>query len=358
MINKTKVDKILVEDLKSLVDDSFFSNSFSNTTVLVTGATGLIGSQIVRTLVYFNLKKKANIRIIALVRDEIKARKTFSDILNQANIEFWIGDITHPLNQNVNVDYIFHGASATSSKYFVSNPVETLRVAIQGTSNILEFAKRASVKGIIYLSSLEVYGQVSSNAGFISESSYGYIDPLNVRSSYSEGKRIAECICCSYCKEYNIPVKIARLSQTFGAGVESTDNRVFAEFAKCVLKKKDIVLHTAGNTVRTYCYTKDAISGLFYILLRGNQGEAYNVTNMETAISIREMAQLVCDLYPDSKISVVYDTPKDVNAFGYNPEMVIKLDSHKLMELGWKPSVSLSEMFKRMIESMQYRYCE
>ena len=128
---------------------------------------------------------------------------------------------------------------------------------------------------------------------------------------------------------------------------------MFAEFARCAIEKRDIVLPTQGNTVRTYCYTTDAISALIYIALYGEVGAAYNVTNPDTACSIKEMAQLVCDIYPETGIQVVIDIPENVASFGYNPEMVIKLDSTRLEKLGWKAQVGIEEMFKRLIESMR-----
>ena len=164
---------------------------------------------------------------------------------------------------------------------------------------------------------------------------------------------MVECLCASYASEYEVPVKIARLSQTFGAGVEYEDGRVFAEFARCALEKKNIVLHTKGQTVRSYCYTKDAVAAMLLILLKGESGAAYNVTNMDTKISIADMAQLVCDTFPQAGIQVTFDMPKDVDSFGYNPEMVIALDSSRLMELGWKPTVDLREMFVRLAAGME-----
>ena len=345
-------DSVMQEDIEEIVKNDFLTESLKKTAVLVTGATGLIGSQIVKTLACFNRLQNTDIRILAMVRSIEKAERIFGDLLNRDDISLVIGDINTPFKVEENVDYIIHGASATSSKYFVSNPVETIQIAIDGTRNVLDMAKEKKVKGLVYLSSLEVYGMVDPEAGFIDENHYGYIDPLSVRSSYSEGKRMVECLCASYAAEYDIPVKIARLSQTFGAGVEYNDSRVFAEFARCVIEKRDIVLHTQGRTVRTYCYTRDAVEALLYILLKGKTGEAYNVTNMETVISIKDMAQLVKDLYPETNIEVKIAVTDDQKAFGYNPEMVIKLDTNKLMKLGWKPTVALPEMFKRMIRSI------
>lgn len=340
-------NRILIQDMEEIAGNQELYDSLRNSTVFVTGATGLIGSQIVRALACMNQMHGSGIRIVAMARNEEKAKKLFEE----SSILFYYGDINDPISYPGSVDYIVHGASATSSKYFVTHPVETIATALNGTKNILEFARKNKVKAMVYLSSLEVYGTPGAECGKIGEKDYGYLDPVSVRSSYSEGKRMAECMCAAYAAEYDVPVKMARLSQTFGPGVEYQDNRVFAEFARCAAEKRDIVLHTEGNTVRSYCYTKDAVSAILYILLKGGSGEAYNVTNMDTAVSIREMAKLVCGLYPESGIQVKIEIPDDVSSYGYNPEMVIRLDASKLQNLGWKATVGLSDMFLRMINS-------
>lgn len=347
-------DAILQEDLELLVQDSSIPfEQLKNKTVFVTGSTGLLGSQVVKALACSNRRLGTNIRILAFVRSQQKAQKVYGELLKRGDVQTVCGDISDTIVCGQPVDYVIHGASATSSRYFVSNPVETILTAVNGTRNVLAFAREKQVEGFLYLSSLEVYGTPASDAGLIDESYSGYIDPLSVRSSYSEGKRMVECLCASYASEYHVPVKIARLSQTFGAGVEYDDGRVFAEFARCALEKKDIVLHTEGKTVRSYCYTKDAVAAMLIILLKGESGAAYNVTNMDTQISIADMAQLVCDTYPESGIQVTFDMPEDVASFGYNPQMVIALDSSKLMALGWKPTVAMREMFTRLSSSMK-----
>ncbi len=348
-------DAIMQEDMEAIANSNLPIEQLTGKTVFITGATGLIGSQVVKALACINRLKSLNMKIIAYVRNEEKAKSVFGDLLDREDVCIRIGDVNSPVAIEDDVDYIIHGASATSSKYFVNNPVETIKTAIDGTTNILEFARTKKVAGMVYLSSLEVYGTPAPESGLISEKDYGYIDPMSVRSSYSEGKRMVECLCVSYAKEYEVPVKVARLSQTFGAGVEYNDGRVFAEFGRCAMEKKDIVLHTAGNTVRSYCYTKDAVSAILFILLKGEEGEAYNVTNMDTAISIRDMAELVCSINPDAGIKVTIDMPQDISSFGYNPEMVIRLDSSRLNELGWKASVDLPGMFTRMRKSIEER---
>ena len=347
-------DAVLQEDLEQLLQDGMVPfELLKNKTVFVTGATGLLGSQIIKALLCSNRVLGTNTRIFALVRSEQKAGQVFGGLLSRGDLQLVYGDVSKVPECAHDIDYVIHGASATSSRYFVTNPVETILTAVNGTANMLAFAKQKQAKGFLYLSSLEVYGTPSQDAGLIAESYSGYIDPLKVRSSYSEGKRMVECLCASYTAEYDVPVKIARLSQTFGAGVTYDDGRVFAEFARCALEKKDIVLHTKGQTVRSYCYTKDAVAAMLLILLKGEPGGAYNVTNMDTKISIAGMAQLVCDTFDKAGIQVTFDMPDDVESFGYNPEMVIALDSTKLASLGWKPTVGLKEMFTRLAASMK-----
>lgn len=353
-ILESPLDPVLQVDMESLVSNcADLLKKFQNKTVFVSGATGLLGSQLVKALLCGNRVLGVNCKVLALVRSRQKAERVFGKLTEREDLALVMGDIMSPICFEGSVDYIVHGASATSSRYFVSNPVETILTAVNGTVHMLEFAKAKQAEGFLYLSSLEVYGTPEADAGKIAESYSGYIDPLQVRSSYSEGKRMVECLCASYASEYKVPVKIARLSQTFGAGVEYEDGRVFAEFARCALEKKNIVLHTKGQTVRSYCYTKDAVAAMLLILASGESGAAYNVTNMDTKISIADMAQLVCDTFPQAGIQVTFDMPDDVASFGYNPEMVIALDSSRLMALGWKPTVDLKEMFLRLADSMK-----
>lgn len=352
------IDTVLREDItfcaetlkaKGLLDE------LSGKTVFITGATGLIGSQMVRALLEADRLYGAGIHVAAFLRNEQKAQKLFEDLLPCEELEFVVGDLSRPVEYDRPVDYIVHGASPTGSKFFVESPVETIQAALYGTDMLLQFARDKQVSGMVYLSSLEVYGVPDGTKETIGEKDYGYIDPMSVRSSYSEGKRLVECLCVSYASEYGVPVRVARLSQTFGAGVEYNDGRVFAEFARCLIEQKDIVLHTDGSTVRSYCYTADAVCALYTILVKGADGEAYNVTNMDTACSIREMAELVAGLEPEAGVSVRIEIPEDLASFGYNPQMVIRLDSARLEAIGYRPSVGMEDMFRRTIRSMRER---
>lgn len=344
-------DTVLQQDLDSFANNCQFKNELKGSTVLVTGATGLVGSQMVKSLACLNRTAGTGISIVAHVRSEEKAAAVFGTLLEREDISLLVCDVSRLSETDIKFDYIFHTASVTSSKIFVTKPVETLDTSIDGTRAALELAKKCGAKSMVYLSSMEAYGVTDPSLELITEKDLGYIDVLSVRSSYSEGKRICECLCASYASEYGVPVKIARLAQTFGAGVSFEDTRAFAQFAKSSLAGTDIVLHTFGNSMGNYCYTADAIKGLVTILFNGVNGEAYTVANESTAMKIKEVAQLTAEVLSNGKTKVVFDVPEDALKYGYAPDVTMHLTSEKLRKLGWKPEVDLPEMFRRLAES-------
>lgn len=337
---------VLEEDLKYIANYSLPYEEMKGTTVLVTGATGLIGVSIVRALVAIG-----DIKVIAHVRNREKAEEIYGALL-QKNVELYVDDITKEINVSEDIDYIFHCASITTSKTMIEKPVETICTSVEGTKNILELAKNKKSKSVIYVSSMEMYGAFNNLNHDVTEKDLGYVDNLKIRSNYPESKRLCENMCIAYMSEYNIPVKIARLAQTFGAGILPGENRVFAQFAKSAIKGKDIVLHTKGMSEGNYCYTRDCITGLLTILLKGKNGEAYNVSNPESHITIADMAYMVADKIAEGRIKVVFDIPSE-NKFGYAADTKMKLNSSKLQALGWKPEIGLEEAYKRMILDME-----
>lgn len=337
----------LLEDLKYIASyNDLPYEEMKNSTVLVTGATGLIGVSLVRALLAIG-----KIQVIAFVRNIEKAKKIYAETMT-SNLEFIVGDVTSKIQIDKSIDYIVHCASITTSKIMVERPVETLFTAIDGTRNVLELARDKRVRSVVYVSSMEMYGAFESEVHDVTENDLGFIDPLKVRSNYPESKRLCENMCVAYLSEYNVPVKIARLAQTFGAGILPDENRVFAQFARSVINQKDIVLHTKGHSEGNYCYIRDCVIGLLTILLKGKDGEAYNVSNPASHTTIAEMAKMVCEKIADGKIKVVFDIPES-NTFGYAADTKMKLNSDKLQSLGWKPEINLEESYRRMIRDMK-----
>ncbi|SFC87365.1 NAD-dependent epimerase/dehydratase family protein [Butyrivibrio sp. YAB3001] len=324
-----------------------------NKSIMITGATGMIGQNIVSYIRRLNEKKNAAITIIAHGRSEEKLKALYGEYLNEALFKTTIFDVTE-LQYDGPVDYIIHTASITGgSKQHLDYPMRTLGTAINGTRRVLDLAMDKHCQGVVFLSSLEVYGYTGNAEKNITETDGGYIDTMNPRSSYSEGKRISECMFTAYAKQYGLPAMVARLTASFGAGVSPKDNRVFAQFAKSILAGEDIILKSTGETVRDYCDAMDVAAALLTILAFGTPGQAYNVANMDTEISIRDLAQKFIDLYPEAGSKLVFDLKEDSAKFGYNPIMRNVLDSTKLMSLGWEPEYSIDDMIRHLVESLR-----
>lgn len=343
------VSRILQEDFLYLSQHYDFS-ALRGKSFFITGATGLLGKQFILFFDFLNCHQKFGISVFALVRDLEKAHKIFGK-KNLKNTYFIKGDVLSLPKISEPIDFIIHGASVTSSQAFVKNPVETIDVAVNGTKNILDQARVWHVKSVVYLSSMEVFG-VTDGKSIVKESDYGYIDILNTRSSYSESKRLCECLCASYAQEYGVPIKIARLTQTFGPGIAYNDTRVAAQFARAVIEKKDIVLKTEGKTKRPVLYTRDALSAILTVLLRGKNGESYTAANPETFMTIRETAELIIEKIAEKKIQLVFDIdiPKE---YAPNLNLNLNLNVDKLCALGWSPSVGIEDAYRNMIENMR-----
>ncbi len=338
------MDRVQLQDIREFVNSFLLADELCGSSFLITGATGLIGSSLIHCL----LALDRNIRIVAPVRNMQKANEMFEE--GTKSIELIECDLlSFDYNTIGSVDYIVHCAAPTSSKFFVEHPVETFDTIIKGTSVLLEYARNHPVKGFVYLSSLEVYGSISDDSQPITEDIQGYWDPMNVRSAYPLAKRAAENLCCSYAQQYGVPVNVARLTQTTGAGIAKDDNRVIAQFSRLAAEGHDIILHTTGEAARPYCYTTDAVSAILYILLRGEIGEAYNVANEKTYISARGMAEyLKEDFNPAINVRVELN-----NNMGYAPVTKLCLSAEKLMTLGWQPRYGLQEMFERLINYLK-----
>lgn len=308
---------------------------------IITGATGYIGSMLAERLLKEDKDVTAIVRNPERLKSSIRRKvKVFqADIVNQ--------EATSQITDFY--DCLIHCAAYTHSSYMISNPVEVAESIVNGTQNMLKLAVRCRVKSMVYLSSMEVYGKIDcSSDRRIGEDELGDLDISNIRSCYPMAKRMAENFCHLYYSEYGVPVKIARLAQTFGRGVPPGDKRVFAQFAESVRNNTDIVLHTKGNSVGNYCDIDDVIDAIIFLSKYGEPAQAYNIVNEANTMTIREMAELVSKKISGGKIKVTYDIPND-NRFGYAAETGLRLSGAKMKELGWESKTDLEEMYRRML---------
>ena len=330
------MNKYLEYDIKEIIKNKDFFTFLNEKTILVTGATGMIGSMLIKSIFAANSEYKLNIKVIGYVRDLKKAEFVFGKLYNCAE---FVTDM------NVKCDYIIHTISPTASKFFINYPVETIKSSVLSTIDALEVAKYNNAT-MVYLSSMEQYGIPYNEAEKMTEDKIGIINHLDVRSSYSESKRLCECLCISYSSEYSVNVKIVRLAQTFGAGESLSDNRMPMQFAKAVVEGRDIVLHTKGKAISNFVYLTDAVVGILMVLEHGISGEAYNVCNDKETQSVVEIAELVATQVANGEIKVKIEKKSDM---GYAPDTTMYLDSNKIMKLGWKAKVGMVDAYNRLI---------
>lgn len=322
-------------------------------TWLITGITGFVGGLFAKHLMSQPEYKEGKVRILGLVRDEEKAQKIFPGADGE-KLEFITADLcdgTAISGIEEPIDYIVHCAAATTSGYMVSNPVETADGIVLGTRYLLELARKKAVKSMVYVSSMEVYGQVKDNGHLRTEEELGEVSLSSRRSCYPLGKRMAENYCYAFFEEYGVPVKIARLAQCFGVGVRPEDNRVYMQFARAVMENRDIILKTPGRSYGNYCCSEDAVSATLLLLEKGENGEAYNVVNEANTMRICEMAELVAAQVAEGRIKVRIEA-EDASKTGYAPDTELRLSGEKLRALGWKPTKTLVEMYRDIMQEL------
>lgn len=348
VIDKLK-NPIICEDIEHIIQEPLDWCSFKDKTVLITGASGMIPSYILYTMLGLNDKYGCKIKVLALVRNEEKARRIFGSLLEREDIQLLVQDVSTPLEYNEGkIDYIFHGGSPARPSEHNAAPTSTIKANLLGTINLLDLAVKHQSEAFVLMSSSEVYGSVSENINSISETDYGYLDCQNPRACYSEGKRAAETICAAYSAQYNITCKTPRFAHIYGPGLGLNDGRVQAEFASKVFRNENIVMNSDGSSKRAYTYVSDAVAGVFYILLKGSD-MAYNIADSENVISIKQLAEAFLKARPESNLQLIMNIDKEASKL-YNPAKFIGLDNRKVKALGWSPRVSIAEGTSRMIK--------
>ena len=320
--------------------------AFDAATIVVTGATGLIGQTLVSTLLAREELKPSGMRVVALVRNVDKGHRLFAA---HDALSFVAWDATVPclgLEQVEEADFIFHCANMTDSASFVQKPVEVIQTTVGGAQAMLQLAQRTQAR-LCLLSTMETYGEVTTQEP-LNEDQGGFLDAMTVRNSYPEAKRLDEALAAAYASEYGVQATVARLTQTFGPGVAKDDGRVFAYFARCACNGEDIVMLTQGTKQNAYLYTADAVSALLYIAANGEPGRAYNVANDSTFCEVRQMALLVAQSFGEGKTSVRFEID-DEAAKRFRKGSVLRLDTSSLRDLGWEPKVDLRDMYARMV---------
>ncbi len=345
--SENELNKIIEEDINHILDNPINFKKLENSTVLITGASGMIGTYLLYTLAILNDLRSLNIKIVALVRDRNKITEYLK---NRDDIIVLEQDVCDRINYDDKVDYIIHAASPASPKIMKDAPVDTLMANTLGTYNTLKLAKKSNAKSYVFISSREVYGEPYEWQEEFKEDTYGFIDPLLPRSCYPEGKRAAENMCVTFREQYGVNAKIVRPAHTYGPGMSIHDGRVQADFLKNVVEHQNILMKSTGESLRTYTYIRDVVAGIFFVLLEADD-IAYNVADEQAKITIKGLAELLVGLYPERKLKV--EMKIEENQKGVAPFKLGTINSEKIRALGWKPTITIEEGFRRTVEYIE-----
>ena len=324
-------------------------HTLSGKTALISGAAGFLAAYMVETLLFLNETQQLNATVIAVVRNRNGFAQRFSHHLMRSDLICIEQDISLPLQVDQRIDFIIHAASQASPKYYATDPVGTLSANTLGTAQLLELARSHQAEGFLYFSSADVYGEPARVP--TTESDYGYLDPLAVRSCYAESKRMGENMCVSWHHQFGVKAKIVRPFHTYGPGMRLDDGRVYADFVADVVNGRDIVLKSDGLARRSFCYLADAVAGFWMVLLAGKNAHAYNIGNPDGEISIRDLASLIAGLFPEQHISVKFEHRKESDGYIASPVSITRPDIVQARKLGWFPTTTLENGFRRTIES-------
>ncbi len=342
-----RYDKEYWNDVSSIISQIPNIEKLYGKKILITGATGMVCSAVVDIIIWLNKMFTANIKVILAGRSHERITNRFAGVLREEDFTYIEFDSTKFQEYNISVDYIIHGASNANPAAYLKEPVETIIGNVIGLQSLLELARKNHGSRMLFISSSEVYGnRQGENADAFKEEDYGYVDILNPRACYPNGKRAAETLCVSYSQEYNVDTVIVRPGHIYGPTITKTDNRASAEFTKNVVECKNIVMKSAGTQLRSYCYMLDCASAIITVLLNGKRENAYNISNKKTVISIYEMAE---ELARQGGVKVIYENPSDAEQRSYNLMDNSSLNADKLEELGWNALFDLHEGVKKTI---------
>lgn len=325
----------------------------SGKTVLFTGATGMIASVMIDILMYRNQNLADNeqgVHVIAVSRNEEKAKKRFVVYWDSKYFTYLSHDITMPLPELGTIHYILHAASNTHPRAYATDPIGTITANVQGTYQLLEYASIHNCERFFFFSSVEIYGENKNDVDKFDESYLGYIDCNTTRAGYPESKRLGESLCNAYAVQKGQEFIIGRFSRVYGPTMAVDDSKAIAQFIRKAVAGEDIVLKSEGNQLYSYTYVVDAATAALYVLLHGENGSAINIADRDSDIALKDLAGY---LAKEAGMKVIFELPDQVEKAGYSTATKALLDSTKIEQLGWKAKTGIADGLAKTVQILR-----
>ncbi len=345
-------NRLYMEDIHHICDLNLAWKQLENKSMMISGATGLIGSFLIDVILEKNLTDGLNCTIYALGRSEKKARERFAKFADDLHFVFIPYDVKFPLECKGlgKVDFILHLAANTHPMLYSTDPIGTIATNIIGLKNLLDFAVKHQVERFVFASSNEIYGENRGDVELFDEDYCGYINSNTLRAGYPESKRCGEALCQAYKSQLGLDEIVVRFTRSYGPTMLMDDTKAISQFIRKGIVGEDIVLKSDGNQFYSYTYVSDAVSGLLVALINGKNGEAYNIADCKSDITLKDLAMIVANIHSKK---VVLELPDEVEAAGYSKATKARLDGRKLRSIGWIPQYDIQTGIERTIQILK-----
>lgn len=343
-------NKNYVDNIRELIDSDLNWNKLNNSSIMITGATGMIGKFLIDTILYLDEFFNLNCKVIAVGRNFEKLKARFSKYINYNKLVFLETDINENIEYDGDVDYLVHAASSTHPLQYSTVPIETITTNVIALKKLLDFAYKKKVRRVMFLSSVEIYGQNKGDTDKFDEKYLGYIDCNTLRAGYPESKRVGEALCQAYIQEKKMDIVIPRLARIFGPTLLDSDTKALSQFIRNGVNKENIVLKSDGKQYFSYLYVSDAVKGMLYCLFEGKNGEAYNICDDKFNITLKDLSNCIANIVGTK---VVFDLPDEIEKNGYSMATLAVMNSSKVNDLGFKVSSNISERLEETINMLR-----
>ena len=334
------------EDLDNILCSNLPWQELQGKSLLLTGASGLIGTVLVDVLMKWNRQVEHGVTIYAVGRSEQRIKERFADYLDNQYFNFIAWNVNEPADFAIHADYVIHAASNTHPKAYATDPIGSIMTNLLGLRNVLDFAHKTQSKRVMFLSSVEIYGKAYREDDVFTEDYCGYIDCNTLRAGYPEGKRAGEALCQAYIEQYGMDIVIPRLSRVFGPTMQDSDSKAMAQFIRNAVKGEPIVLKSEGKQRFSYCYAADAVGGLLTVLLKGKCGEAYNIAQKDKILSLKEIADVLGNI---SSMKVSIELPNNVESKGFSTAINAVMSTEKIKKMSWKSRLDIVFALQRTV---------